>query len=186
MGNSAAGRARVVITGVGLVSPLGLSTDENLARCRAGESAIGPMLSLEVEGHACRSVAQVAEFDLSNVLRFPKNSRFMSRSVSCAMQAAREGICRSGLEWDKLDRLRIALYTGSGQTGLECHEYFRALEAAWAGDREMDLKYLGGLPSHSGGHGVVLRIPRFGGESLRCGISRRTRLAIERFQFPGL
>ncbi len=166
MGHLSGKQARVVITGVGLVSPLGLSTDENLARCRAGESAIGPMRGLEVEGHACQSGAHVAEFDLSNVLRVPKNARFMSRSVSCAMQAAREAICRSALPWDKLDPLRISLYTGSGQTGLESHDYFRALVAAWAGDREMDLKHLGGLPSHLIDRYIVLRTLANGGLGL--------------------
>jgi 3-oxoacyl-[acyl-carrier-protein] synthase II len=166
MGNSAAGPARVVITGVGLVTPLGLSTDENLERCFAGESAIGPIHGLEVEAHPCRAGAHVPEFDLSNVLRFPKNSRFMNHSVRCAMQAAGEATCRAGLQWDKLDPLRIALYTGSGQTGLESDDYFRALEAAWPGEREMDLKYLGGLPSHLIDRYIVLRTLANGGLGL--------------------
>jgi 3-oxoacyl-(acyl-carrier-protein) synthase len=148
------------------VTPLGLSANENLERCCAGESAIGPIHGLEVEGHPCRAGAHVPEFDLSNVLRFPKNARFMNHSVRCAMRAAREAACRAGLQWDQLDPLRIALYTGSGQTGLESDDYFRALEAAWADEREMDFKYLGGLPSHLIDRYIVLRTLANGGLGL--------------------
>lgn len=165
MGNAGTTPTRVAITGVGLVTPLGLSAAENLERSGAGQSAIGPIHSFEVEGHCCRAGAYVPEFDLENVLRFPKNCKFMSHSVRCAMQAAREAVDASGIQLAKLDPVRIALYTGSGQTGIEYEEYFQALAAAWDG-RAMDFKYVGGLPSHLIDRYIVLRTLANGGLGL--------------------
>src|SRR5690242_11263792 len=125
MWNAGTAPARVAITGVGLVTPLGLSTAVNLENCRAGQSAIGAIHSFEVEGHSCRAGAYVPEFDLSQVLRFPKNEKFMNHSVRCAMQAAREAIESSGIDSAKLDPVRMALYAGSGQTSIEYQEYFQ-------------------------------------------------------------
>ncbi len=157
---------RVAITGVGLVTPLGLSTPENVRRCLAGDSAIGPIHTLEVEGHRCRAGAYVPEFDLPGVLRFPKNCKFMEHGVQCAMLAAREALGGGSEVLERWDPVRIALYTGSGQTGLEYDEYFAALEAAWEGGREMDFKYLGGLPSRRIDRYIVLRTLSNGGAGL--------------------
>jgi 3-oxoacyl-(acyl-carrier-protein) synthase len=156
----------VVVTGIGLVTPLGLSAEENLKRCWADESGIGPVRGFEPGPDSCRSAAYVSEFELGSWLRFPKNAKFMNRGVRFAMQAAREAIERSGLVWEALDPLRIALHTGSGQTGLEYEEYFQALEAAWDGDREMDFRHLGGLPSRLIDRYIVLRYLANGGLGL--------------------
>src|SRR5579863_5208421 len=94
---------RVAITGIGLATPLGLTAAENVARCRAGESAICLMPRLEAEATGCRAGAVVPEFDLTETMRFPKNHKFMSLSVRCAFVAAREAIGQSGIGWSELD-----------------------------------------------------------------------------------
>ena len=55
---------RVAITGVGLVTPLGLTAAENLARSFRAESGIGPARAFAVEGHAAQALASVADFEL--------------------------------------------------------------------------------------------------------------------------
>ena len=149
--------SRVAITGIGLVTPLGISCAKNVERSRQGDSAIGPIRSFDVSGHSCTSAAYVPEFNIASWLRFPKNQKFMNQSVVCAMQAAREAIDHSAIELEKLDSTRVAIYTGSGQTGIEYENYFPALTAAWDGGSEMDFKYLGGMPSHLIDRYIVLR-----------------------------
>jgi 3-oxoacyl-[acyl-carrier-protein] synthase II len=157
---------RAAITGIGLVTPLGLSAAENVARCRQGESAIGPARAFSVEGHPAKALATVADFELEPCLRFPKNYKFMSRSVQFAMRAAREALDQSGLDLSKLDASRVGIQVGSGQTGVEYDHFFPSLIMAWDAGREMDYKYLGGLPSHLIDRYICLRTLANGGLAL--------------------
>src|SRR5271166_5669076 len=102
----------VAITGAGLVTPLGLTAAENVARSCRGESGIGPARAFAVEGHAARALASVADFDVESVLRFPKNSKFMGRAVQFAMRAAHEAIGQSGIDPRKMDASRIGIQVG--------------------------------------------------------------------------
>src|SRR5579862_6415583 len=157
---------RVAITGAGLVTPLGLTAAENVARSCRGESGIGPAQAFAVEGHAARALASVAEFELEPFLRHPKNYKFMGRSVQFAMRAAREAIDQSGVDIGKLDAARIGIHVGSGQTGVEYDDFFPSLIMAWDAGREMDYKYLGGLPSHLIDRYICLRTLANGGLAL--------------------
>ena len=139
--------ARVAITGIGLATPLGLSVGENVARSLRGESAIGPMEAFGAGAHPRASAACVPKFDIAGHLRTPKNQKFMTPAVACAIRAGREAIEQSGIAIESVDPWRTAIYTGSGQTGVEYENYFAALSLAWEGDREMDFKYVGGPPS---------------------------------------
>jgi 3-oxoacyl-[acyl-carrier-protein] synthase II len=140
-------RPRVAVTGVGLVTPLGLCSAPNVARGLAGESAIGPMATMACEGRSISAAALVPPFDVAAILRFPKNQKFMTHAVTCAIRAAREAVDQSRVSAAAYDPSRIALYTGSGDTGLEYDEFFRALSLAWPEGRQTDFKYVGGIPS---------------------------------------
>lgn len=136
----------VAVTGMGLVAPTGLSVDEAWERGVRGASGIGPLRRLADTG-PCTAGAEVAPFELTPSLRFPKNEKFMATGVRCAMRAARDAIVRSSLDLTGLDPYRIALYTGSGQTGLESVDLFEALEFAWTGEEQKDFANLGGRAS---------------------------------------
>lgn len=157
---------RVAITGVGLVTPLGLTAAENVARSCRGESGIGPASAFAVEGHRAQALAMVPEFELEPFLRFPKNYKFMGRAVRFAMRAAREAIDQSGIDPRKLNPARIGIHVGSGQTGVEYDHFFPSLVMAWDAGREMDYKYLGGLPAHLIDRYICLRTLANGGLAL--------------------
>src|ERR1700691_1830705 len=157
---------RVAITGVGLVTPLGLTAAENVARSRLGASGIGPAQAFAVDGHPAQALATVAAFDLEACLRFPKNYKFMGRAVQFAMRAAREAIAQSGIDLRKMDPARVGIQVGSGQTGVEYDHFFPSLIMAWDAGREMHYKYLGGLPSHLIDRYICLRTLANGGLAL--------------------
>jgi len=107
------------------------------------------MQEIACEDRTCAAAARVPAFDVGtgSILRFPKNQKYMTHSVECAVRAAREAVSLSNIQGAGVDPWRVALYTASGQTGLEYDEFFEALSVAWPEGREMDYKYLGGVPS---------------------------------------
>ncbi len=134
----------VVVTGIGLVTPLGLSTAEHVERLRAMESGIRPITAFETAPGLCPSAAQVAEFDVSEGMRFPKNTKFMNRSVQCGVRAALHAFCDSGLEPGQVQPEQVGVYIGSGNTCLEPNYFVGSLGFAWSDGHERDYKYLGG------------------------------------------
>ncbi|MFQ5740604.1 MAG: beta-ketoacyl-[acyl-carrier-protein] synthase family protein [Acidobacteriota bacterium] len=138
---------RAVVTGIGLVTPLGLSAAETWAGSRKGKSAISAMRRFDVTGHECVSSAEVPDFDLAPSLRFPKSLKFMTKSVLCGVRAAKEAVAGSGLDLAELDPYRIGIYAGSGETGIESSVFFKALNFAWEKADGGDLKHLGGRAS---------------------------------------
>jgi 3-oxoacyl-(acyl-carrier-protein) synthase len=108
----------------------------------------------------------VPDFDLESCLRFPKNYKFMGRAVQFAMRAAREAIDQSGVDPRRMDASRVGIHVGSGQTGVEYDHFFPSLIMAWDAGREMDYKYLGGLPSHLIDRYICLRTLANGGLAL--------------------
>src|ERR1017187_9175866 len=118
---------RVAITGVGLVTPLGLTAAENVARSRLDESGIGPARAFAVDGHPAQALDTVAGFGLAPSLHFPKSKKFMGRAVQLARRAAREAVDQSGIDPRKMDASRVGIHVGSGQTGVEYDHFFPSL-----------------------------------------------------------
>jgi 3-oxoacyl-[acyl-carrier-protein] synthase II len=138
-----AGRWRIAVTGLGLVTPLGLTTAENVASVLGGKTGI----KVRSEAEGCIAVAVPPPFDITSFLRHPKNVKLLSRPVQMALKAVREALTECGLPESNVSSDRTGVYVASGQTGLEYDEFFKALTLAWEGGREQDYKYLGGMPT---------------------------------------
>ena len=137
---------KVVVTGIGLVTPLGFSIREVWNRCLSGESGIRFLERFDTSGHRCRVAATVPDFDITSFLRIPKNQKFMNSGVRCAVRAAKEAVAAGNLDLAGFDPERIALHVASGCAGPEPAEFFPALALATDGDRPSYAK-LGGRPS---------------------------------------
>ena len=133
----------MAVTGTGLAVPIGLGAEQAWRRSVCGESGIGALRRFDTSGYACAAGAEVPPFALDG-LRLAKNEKFMNTAVRCAMRAAREAVASSGADLARFDPYRVALYAGSGQTGLESAEMFRALELEWTGEVEKDFASMGG------------------------------------------
>jgi 3-oxoacyl-[acyl-carrier-protein] synthase II len=108
---------RVVVTGIGLVSPLGTGTDKNWQALLRGESGIAPLTRFDVSRHTTRFGGEVKDFDpLLFVDR--KEVRKMDLFTQFAMAAAHLAVEDSGIAPGDLQSDRAGTYVGSGIGGL--------------------------------------------------------------------
>ncbi|AIQ41280.1 beta-ketoacyl-ACP synthase II [Paenibacillus sp. FSL R5-0912] len=109
---------RVVITGMGVISPLGNTVEQFWSRLAAGESGITPITTFDTAHFKTRIAGSVQEFDPD--ARFGrKEARRMDRFSQFALAAAEEAWAHSGLQLDRIDRERLGVYVGSGVGGIQ-------------------------------------------------------------------
>ena len=120
----------IVITGTGLVLPCGLSAAAAWDAVRAGRTGIGPLRRFDLGSVPCRATAEVPSFSLDGALRQAKHEKLMSPAVRCGLRAAIDAVAKSRIDLATLDPFRIALHVGSGETGLEGADFFKALAFA--------------------------------------------------------
>jgi 3-oxoacyl-[acyl-carrier-protein] synthase II len=108
---------RVVVTGIGLISPLGTGTDKTWQALLRGESGIGPLTRFDLTRYATRFGGEVKDFDpLAFVDR--KEARKMDLFIRFALGAAELAVRDSGLPPGDLQSDRTGVYVGSGIGGL--------------------------------------------------------------------
>jgi len=107
----------VAVTGVGLVSPLGIGNEDNWNALVAGKSGVGPITRFDASGFACRIAGEVKGFDPSLYME-KKEIKKMDTFIHYAMAAARFAMEDSGLPVGDDNRERIAVVIGSGIGGL--------------------------------------------------------------------
>ena len=108
---------RVAVTGVGLVSPLGIGNEENWRAIVAGKNGIGPITRFDASAFSCRIAGEVKGFDPSLYVE-KKEIKKMDSFIHYAMAAAQFAMEDSGLPVRDDNRERIAVVIGSGIGGL--------------------------------------------------------------------
>ncbi len=115
---------RVVITGMGMISPLGASMADSWDGIKAGKSGIGPIDIFDTEGFPVRFGGSVPDFDMKEYLS-PKESRRMDGFIQFGLVTGIQAMNDSGLEVTDENRHRIGVAVGSGIGGIstieECH-----------------------------------------------------------------
>ena len=108
---------RVVVTGLGMITPVGNSVDEAWANLIEGQSGIGPITLFDTTGFDARIGGEVKNFDPEGLLSF-KESRRLDRFCQFALIAAREAVANSGLVIDETNSENIGVLVGSGIGGI--------------------------------------------------------------------
>ncbi len=112
---------RVAVTGVGLVSAVGVGTEECWSALLGGRSGIGPITRFDASDFACRIAGEVRDFDpLDFVSR--KDARKMGRFIHFALAASEFAMEMSGLEVTPAISSRVGVYVGSGIGGFDIIE----------------------------------------------------------------
>jgi 3-oxoacyl-[acyl-carrier-protein] synthase II len=108
---------RVVITGVGLVSPLGIGTKENWESLLAGRSGIGPITRFDATDYASQIAGEIRGFDGSDFAP-KKDLKKMDLFIQYALAASGFALEDSGLTISDENAERVGVYIGSGIGGL--------------------------------------------------------------------
>lgn len=109
---------RVVVTGLGLVTPTGIGTEASWQALLAGKSGVAPITAFDADEYACRIAAEVKNFEPSEFMA-RKKVKEMCRFTQFAMAATKMAIEDAGLELTDEERLRAGCFIGVGLGGLE-------------------------------------------------------------------
>jgi 3-oxoacyl-[acyl-carrier-protein] synthase II len=112
---------RVVVTGVGLLTPLGIGTEPSWEGVRAGRSGIGTITQFDPSAFSCRIAGEVKGFDPARYIE-KKEIKKMGRFIQFAVAAAEFALADSGLKVSPEDAEQVGVYIGSGIGGFEVIE----------------------------------------------------------------
>jgi len=110
-------KRRVVVTGLGIVSPVGSTVASAWESVLRGESGIGPVTRFDVSAFPTRFGGQVRDFDIAQYIP-PKEARRMDEFMHYGVAAGVQAVSDSGIDFSKCDPARAGAVCGSGIGGL--------------------------------------------------------------------
>ena len=124
-------KRRVVVTGLGIVSPVGSTVQSAWDAVLRGESGIGPVTRFDVSAFPVRFGGAVRDFDVNQYMS-PKDARRMDEFMHYGVAAGVQAVADSGIDFAKTDATRAGAVCGAGIGGLgtieaEYGEYLKAM-----------------------------------------------------------
>ncbi len=116
-------KKRVVITGMGLVTPIGIGVDETWSAALNGKSGIGPITQFDASAFPVRIAGEVKGFDAANYIE-AKEIKKMDRFIHLAVASATMAIDDSGFRITGENAERVGVVIGSGMGGLPAIEHY--------------------------------------------------------------
>ncbi|RTR32044.1 beta-ketoacyl-ACP synthase II [Shewanella atlantica] len=110
-------KRRVVVTGLGLVTPVGNTVDSSWKALVSGKSGIAPITKFDASEFSTRFSGSVKDFDVEQYMS-RKDARKMDLFIQYGMAAGIQAVTDSGLEMDKLDPARVGTAVGAGMGGM--------------------------------------------------------------------
>ena len=125
-------RRRVVITGLGAITPLGLSAEDSWSAVRDGRCGIAPITQYDTTGLKVKLAAEVKQFDPDTYWN-KADAKRMGRFTQFAVAAAREALKNAKLETEQLDldRCGVIVSSGIGGQSITEAEHIRGMERGW-------------------------------------------------------
>ena len=111
-------KRRVVVTGLGIVSPVGSTVDTAWGAVLRGDSGIVPITRFDASQFPTRFGGEVKGFDVSLYIQ-PKEARRMDQFLQYGVAAGIQAISDSGLDFERVDKERVGAIAGAGIGGLE-------------------------------------------------------------------
>ena len=111
-------KRRVVITGMGTITPLGLNVEEFWSGLKEGRHGFGPITQFDATDYKCKVVGEVKGFVAKDYID-PKAARRMARFSQFAVAAAKEAFADAGLDMEKENPYMVGTCVGSGVESLQ-------------------------------------------------------------------
>ena len=111
-------KKRVVITGIGAITPVGNTVAEYWDSLKEGKHGFGPITQFDASAYKCKLVGEVKNFVAKDYID-PKSARRMARFTQFAVKATQEAMADSGLDMTKEDAYRVGTCIGSGVGSLQ-------------------------------------------------------------------
>lgn len=134
---------RVVITGQGVVSPLGTGNDVFWRNLSAGKSGVAKVQAFDADGLDTQLAAEVKDFDPKSFVKQRKSLKVMARDIQLAVGAAELALSHSKLDPTHLDPTRFGVNFGAALIASELDELGHAVEHSMNGTKRFDLKQWG-------------------------------------------
>ncbi len=143
---------RVVVTGIGIVSPIGIGVKDYWANLLAGQCGIKRIEAFDPSGFACHLAGEVPGYKISDYVpkSYRKATKVMARDIELAVIAADEAFKDAGLKSQayatpaEIDGLRFGCNIGAGLISAQLDELTGAMHVARAEDGTLDLHKWGG------------------------------------------
>ncbi|HWB08824.1 MAG TPA: beta-ketoacyl-ACP synthase II [Pirellulales bacterium] len=128
-------RRRIVITGMGCVTPLGNDVTTLWRRLLAGESGIGYTTLFDASNFPTKISAEVRDWDVSSVGEDPEKWQHRGRHTRFAVGAAKQAMANAGLADSLADPTRLGIYLGCGEGQQDFNRFTQMMVAAVEGDK---------------------------------------------------
>ena len=123
-------RRRVVVTGIGCVTPLGADVETMWRRLLAGESGVGYISIFDASGFPTKIAAEVRDWDISQAGEDPEDWKYQGRHTRFAVGAAKQAVADSGIDLGQIDPTRFGVYTGCGEGQQDFNRFTEMMIAA--------------------------------------------------------
>lgn len=130
---------RVVITGVGVVSPIGIGTTSFWNNLKTGKAGIGQLQSVPAEQLPCKLAAEIRDFDPARLLPEKKHLKVMSRDIQLGVASASLAMTDADLERNEVDPDRLGVIYGAGRISTTPQELAEAVRACSEGGADFEL-----------------------------------------------
>jgi 3-oxoacyl-[acyl-carrier-protein] synthase II len=132
-------RRRVVVTGIGCVTPMGVEVDVVWKRLLNGESGVGYTTVFDASKFPTKISAEVRDWTIADVGESPERWKYRGRHSHFAAGAAKKAFADSGLADARFDPTRFGVYLGSGEGQQDFHRFTHMMVVALNGGQELDL-----------------------------------------------
>ena len=114
-------KRRVVVTGMGAITPIGLNVEEYWNGIKEGAIGFGPITRFDASEYRCKLAAEVKDFDAKEYMD-PKAAKRMELFCQYAVAASKQALEDSGIDLEKEDPYRVGVAVGSGIGSLQSME----------------------------------------------------------------